>query len=250
MYLLKKSHRILESWTGSVQPYKYNGKEFDRMYGLNYYDYGARMYSATEGIWKGPDPLAEKYYSISPYVYCLNNPVKFVDPDGRDPKNPAHWLQFAKDLYKASTAVISIGFQASANIDISVAKVGLDANAGSFDLIGVRDGTFTPGKNTPRTSKGVEIDAGVVSFSTGTTTTDTGKTTVTENNISIGVSVFEFYQTETIETNQSTSRSTTTTENGVKAADLKVKAALGLGVELGLDTEKTAKALYDLLTKE
>ncbi len=41
------------------------------------------MYSATEGIWKGPDPLAEKDYSVSPYAYCLNNPVRFIDPDGK-----------------------------------------------------------------------------------------------------------------------------------------------------------------------
>lgn len=30
------------------------------------------------------DPMAEKYYSISPYAYCMNNPVRYVDPDGRD----------------------------------------------------------------------------------------------------------------------------------------------------------------------
>ena len=33
------------------------------------------------------DPNCERYYSISPYAYALNNPVRFVDPDGRDPKD-------------------------------------------------------------------------------------------------------------------------------------------------------------------
>lgn len=63
-------------------PYLYNGKEIDRMHGLNMYDYGARMYDAAIGRWHGVDPLAEKYLSMSTYVYCLNNPVRFVDPNG------------------------------------------------------------------------------------------------------------------------------------------------------------------------
>ena len=67
-----------------VQPYKYNGKELDRKGGLDWYDYGARQYNATIGRWHAVDPMSEKYYSISPYVYCANNPVKYVDPDGRD----------------------------------------------------------------------------------------------------------------------------------------------------------------------
>jgi RHS repeat-associated protein len=66
------------------QPYKYNGKEFDTMHGLNMYDYGARHYDAAIMRWHVPDALAEEYYSISPYAYCANNPVKFIDPDGKE----------------------------------------------------------------------------------------------------------------------------------------------------------------------
>ena len=68
--------------SSNVQPYKYNGKELDTKAGLNWYDYGARYYDAALGRWHVVDPLAEKYYSASPYGYCLNNPVKFVDPTG------------------------------------------------------------------------------------------------------------------------------------------------------------------------
>ena len=64
------------------QPYRYNGKELDRKNGLDWMDYGARHF-AEHGQWTSPDPLAEKYYDWSPYVYCVGNPIKFVDPDGR-----------------------------------------------------------------------------------------------------------------------------------------------------------------------
>ena len=66
----------------SLQPYKYNGKELDLMHGLNTYDYGARQSDPILGRWDRIDPLCEKYYSTSPYVYCLNNPIKLIDPDG------------------------------------------------------------------------------------------------------------------------------------------------------------------------
>jgi RHS repeat-associated protein len=67
------------------QPYKFNGKELDRLNGkLDLYDYGAGMYDPATVRFTTMDPLAEKYYSISPYAYCNNNPVNAVDPDGTE----------------------------------------------------------------------------------------------------------------------------------------------------------------------
>jgi len=67
-----------------LQPYKYNGKELDRMHGLNQYDYSARYYDPALCRFTTVDPMAEKYYGVSPYVYCLNNPVRYVDTNGKD----------------------------------------------------------------------------------------------------------------------------------------------------------------------
>ena len=69
--------------TNNVQPYKYNGKEFDTKNGLNWYDYGARHYDSALGRWHVIDPMAEKYCTFTPYSYCVNNPIMYIDPDGR-----------------------------------------------------------------------------------------------------------------------------------------------------------------------
>ena len=63
-------------------PYKFNGKEFDQETGLYYY--GARYMSPRTSLWYGVDPLAEKYPSVGAYVYCVNNPIKLIDPNGKD----------------------------------------------------------------------------------------------------------------------------------------------------------------------
>jgi len=69
--------------TNNVQPYKYNGKEFDSKKGLNWHDYGARFYDAALGRWHVVDPLNETNYT-SGYSYCLNNPSRYIDVMGLD----------------------------------------------------------------------------------------------------------------------------------------------------------------------
>ena len=73
-----------ESINSGAQSRKYNGKEWIEMHGLDeYYSQARTLYPA---IVRTPtmDPLCEKYYSISPYAWCGNNPVNRIDPDGRD----------------------------------------------------------------------------------------------------------------------------------------------------------------------
>ena len=68
----------------SVQDYLYSGKELTRFNALNWYNYGARWYDPTTLRWNGVDKLAEKYTPVSPYTFCLDNPVRYIDPDGNE----------------------------------------------------------------------------------------------------------------------------------------------------------------------
>ncbi|MBN8687586.1 MAG: hypothetical protein J0M10_11215 [Chitinophagales bacterium] len=72
---------------------KYNGKEeqrneFSDGSGMEWMDYGARMYDAQVGRWGVIDLLSEKYISYSPFTYCINNTVNYIDFDGNEIGNP------------------------------------------------------------------------------------------------------------------------------------------------------------------
>ena len=72
-----------DSRNTGLQPYKYIGKELDRTHGLDWYDHGARHYDPVTGRWNTMDKMCEKYYDVSPYTSCGDDPVNAVAPDGK-----------------------------------------------------------------------------------------------------------------------------------------------------------------------
>ena len=132
--------------TSNVQPYKYNGKELDTKAGLNWYDYGARHYDAVLGRWHVVDPLAEKYYSSSPFVYCNNNPIKYVDPNGmfydgymervNDEGENEYDVIYSKSKYSSETIK---DYDTSGNkTGIKISKGVIDKKAGQNKNFGIR----------------------------------------------------------------------------------------------------------------
>ena len=129
-----------ESTNGNVQPYKYNGKELDRMHGLDWYDHGARHNDAARGRWHVMDPLCEKYYDVSPYAYCAGDPVNAIDPDGK-----SIWTKMLKTTMKIGSRVASNGLrelgkaatytEAVSDIKENATTV-VDGNASTIDRIG------------------------------------------------------------------------------------------------------------------
>lgn len=127
-----------ESSGQAVQPYKYGGKEYEAMLGLELYDFHARQMDSRAGSFLTVDPLAEKYPSVSPYVYCLNNPVRFIDPNGED----VYLAIWASDDGKVGHAGIAVDNYKTVEVKDKHGNTKIDRNGNPITKQ-VKDGTVT-----------------------------------------------------------------------------------------------------------
>ena len=123
----------------------YTGKEAQTPdFTTGYTDFGARQYSPTLRRWMTPDPLSEKYYGVSPYAFCNNNPVNFVDPDGEFPllSNIVGGFVSAGVEYGSQVIgnFISRGFSVDAFTDVDLFDIG----------VAFGEGFITSGTNVAR----------------------------------------------------------------------------------------------------
>jgi RHS repeat-associated protein len=84
---------IYEHSSSWITPYTFSGKEKDSETGYSYF--GARYYDSDLSVWLSVDPMADKYPSMSSYMYTAGNPVMLVDPDGRALDDPPYTYQNA-----------------------------------------------------------------------------------------------------------------------------------------------------------
>ena len=94
--LIPNSEFLIPNWS-----YTFSAKERDSETGLSYF--GSRYYSSDLSIWSSVDPMSDKYASLSPYVYCADNPVKLVDPNGEEVWLIGDEWEFAFNQLKSST---------------------------------------------------------------------------------------------------------------------------------------------------
>jgi RHS repeat-associated protein len=127
--------------------YKYNGKEEQRQEfsdgsGLEWLDYGARMYDDQIGRWHVPDPLSYAVEALSPYNYCGNNPIYYVDVDGRwfeihywEVDENGEYKKGENGKYVPGTIVIKSKKDLDNFIQISTNNVFLQDLAGALNLL-------------------------------------------------------------------------------------------------------------------
>ena len=133
-------------------PYLFNGKELDEETGLYYY--GARYYDPVTSVWQSVDPLAEEFPSWSPYNYTLNNPVKYIDPNGKRPWPGVTYIFFEAE---AGAGLLMDGANALTQSGVARDQVG------KTHFILRHTGSYNPGTldETVIYGAGASVNAGI-----------------------------------------------------------------------------------------
>lgn len=125
--------------TGAVSDYQFSGKERDET-GLYYF--GKRYYDPNIVRWLSVDPMADKYPSLSPYVYCAGNPLRYVDPSGEmvSSTDSSNWAQAALEI----NAIYYMKFGQSASVTVVPGKPIVNVNLLKTIGASLAAGRYTP----------------------------------------------------------------------------------------------------------
>lgn len=148
------------------QSYKYNGKKFCRIHGLDWYDFGSRCYDPAIARWLAMDPEAEKLYAWSPYAYCYNEPIRHVDPDGELPILGAFVGGGADYLLQVATNYATGVSDPWTNVDvtsIAVSAASSAVGAGIFNSLGKISKVANLAMKSKFAAKAVNVAKGAVS---------------------------------------------------------------------------------------
>ncbi|MCO6174102.1 RHS repeat-associated core domain-containing protein [Flavobacterium sp. NRK F10] len=171
----------------SVYKFKFNGFELQDELGLNWYDYQARNYDPALGRWMNIDPLAETSRRFSPYTYALDNPLRFIDPDGMQADDIIYYNRNGTEVHRIASNTINKVYMINDDYGNSIVK--------SATTVAIQSTSTVEGAemmNTLLSSSLSEPDSMSISF-TGTASATGGKDSLgrdkytAEGNLSVNV---------------------------------------------------------------
>ena len=131
---------MASSRNAAFQRWLFGGKELDRISGLDLYDFEARAYDPALARFTSHDAFEEKYYPLSPYLYCAANPLRLIDPDGNkivfDSSCSEEFINAFNEAWntlKKADASQNIDYLDQVDIDINIVETSYNPSETSID---------------------------------------------------------------------------------------------------------------------